>query len=58
MTRPSMRRWTVSRSRSCAPRSAPRHGPEAEKFSWENASDDLLRYYEMAIEKHGAGRAR
>nr|WP_245354118.1 glycosyltransferase [Brachybacterium sacelli] len=25
---------------------------EAEKFSWENASDDLLRYYEMAIEKH------
>ena len=26
---------------------------EAEKFSWENASDDLLRYYEMAIEKHG-----
>lgn len=28
---------------------------EAEKFSWENASDDLLRYYEMAIEKHQAG---
>lgn len=26
---------------------------EAEKFSWENASDDLLRYYEMAIELHG-----
>lgn len=26
---------------------------EAEKFSWENASDDLLRYYEMAIEQHG-----
>ena len=26
---------------------------EAERFSWENASDDLLRYYEMAIEKHG-----
>ena len=26
---------------------------EAEKFSWENASDDLLRYYQMAIEKHG-----
>lgn len=25
---------------------------EAEKFSWENASDDLLRYYEMAIEQH------
>ena len=25
---------------------------EAEKFSWENASDDLLHYYEMAIEKH------
>ncbi len=23
---------------------------EAEKFSWEAASDDLLRYYEMAIE--------
>ena len=31
---------------------------EAEKFSWENASDDLLRYYEMAIEKHGAGTGR
>ncbi|GAA4521955.1 glycosyltransferase family 1 protein [Brachybacterium paraconglomeratum] len=30
---------------------------EAEKFSWENASDDLLRYYEMAIEKHAAGIA-
>lgn len=28
---------------------------EAEKYSWENASDDLLRYYEMAIEKHGTG---
>ncbi|MGO1226952.1 glycosyltransferase [Brachybacterium sp.] len=28
---------------------------EAEKFSWENASDDLLRYYEMAIEKHRTG---
>ncbi|WP_114853477.1 glycosyltransferase family 1 protein [Brachybacterium sp. YJGR34] len=26
---------------------------EAERFSWDNASDDLLRYYEMAIEKHG-----
>lgn len=26
---------------------------EAEKFSWENASDDLLRYYAMAIELHG-----
>lgn len=26
---------------------------EAEQFSWENASDDLLRYYEMAIELHG-----
>ena len=26
---------------------------EAESFSWERASDDLLRYYEMAIEKHG-----
>src|SRR5690606_29395867 len=26
---------------------------EAEKYSWENASDDLLRYYEMAIEQHG-----
>ena len=26
---------------------------EAEKFSWPAASDDLLRYYEMAIEKHG-----
>ncbi|MDN5899903.1 MAG: glycosyltransferase [Brachybacterium sp.] len=26
---------------------------EAEKFSWENASDDLLRYYEMAIAQHG-----
>lgn len=26
---------------------------EAEKFSWEKASDDLLRYYEMAIELHG-----
>ncbi|ACU86459.1 Glycosyltransferase [Brachybacterium faecium] len=25
---------------------------EAERFSWENASDDLLRYYEMAIEQH------
>ncbi|WP_193106899.1 glycosyltransferase [Brachybacterium sp. FME24] len=25
---------------------------EAEKYSWENASDDLLRYYEMAIENH------
>ena len=31
---------------------------EAEKFSWENASDDLLRYYEMAIEKHRAGAGR
>jgi len=31
---------------------------EAEKFSWENASDDLLRYYEMAIEQHQAGRGR
>jgi glycosyltransferase involved in cell wall biosynthesis len=30
---------------------------EAEKYSWENASDDLLRYYEMAIEKHGSGGA-
>ena len=28
---------------------------EAEQFSWENASDDLLRYYEMAIEKHRTG---
>lgn len=27
---------------------------EAEKFSWERASDDLLRYYEIAIEKRGA----
>ncbi|MGO1480309.1 MAG: glycosyltransferase family 4 protein [Brachybacterium sp.] len=27
---------------------------EAEKFSWGNASDDLLRYYEMAIEKHSS----
>lgn len=27
---------------------------EAEKFSWENASDDLLRYYHMAIDKHAA----
>ena len=26
---------------------------EAEKFSWEAASDDLLRYYEMAIAQHG-----
>ena len=26
---------------------------EAERFSWENASDDLLRYYERAIEEHG-----
>ncbi|WP_106507653.1 glycosyltransferase [Brachybacterium timonense] len=26
---------------------------EAEPLSWERASDDLLRYYEMAIEKHG-----
>ena len=25
---------------------------EAESFSWEAASDDLLRYYEMAIAKH------
>ncbi|MFQ6485691.1 glycosyltransferase [Brachybacterium epidermidis] len=25
---------------------------EAEKYSWENASDDLLRYYEMAIGMH------
>ncbi|MCS6712082.1 glycosyltransferase [Brachybacterium sp. EF45031] len=25
---------------------------EAEKYSWDNASDDLLRYYEMAIERH------
>lgn len=25
---------------------------EAERFSWEKASDDLLRYYEMAIEAH------
>ena len=25
---------------------------EAERFSWENASDDLLRYYGMAIEQH------
>lgn len=28
---------------------------EATRFSWENASDDLLRYYEMAIEKRRAG---
>lgn len=26
---------------------------EAESFSWERASDDLLRYYEMAIDTHG-----
>ena len=26
---------------------------EAEKYSWEAASDDLLRYYEMAIAQHG-----
>lgn len=26
---------------------------EAEKFSWASASDDLLRYYELAIAKHG-----
>ena len=26
---------------------------EAEKFSWEAASDDLLRYYEMALAQHG-----
>lgn len=25
---------------------------EAERFSWERASDDLLRYYEMAIAQH------
>lgn len=25
---------------------------EAEKYSWENASDDLLRYYEIAIRMH------
>lgn len=25
---------------------------EAERFSWEAASDDLLRYYEMAIARH------
>jgi len=30
---------------------------EAEKFSWENASDDLLRYYEMAIAQHGSAHA-
>ena len=27
---------------------------EAEKYSWENASDDLLRYYEMAIGMHAS----
>ena len=26
---------------------------EAEKFSWDSASDDLLRYYQMAIDQHG-----
>jgi glycosyltransferase involved in cell wall biosynthesis len=31
---------------------------EAEKYSWENASDDLLRYYEMAIAQHAAGHDR
>ncbi|HJB09331.1 MAG TPA: glycosyltransferase [Candidatus Brachybacterium merdavium] len=30
---------------------------EAEKFSWPAASDDLLRYYELAIEKHEGARA-
>ena len=27
---------------------------EAETFSWENASDDLMRYYELAIQTHRA----
>lgn len=29
---------------------------EAEKFSWAHASDDLMRYYEMAIEEHGRAK--
>ncbi|PWH07612.1 glycosyl transferase [Brachybacterium endophyticum] len=29
---------------------------EAEKYSWENASDDLLRLYELAIQEHSARR--